>query len=214
MSEVAKWSDLINDRRQLYLCVKKEQKNISQGGHMDLQQYPFSYPVALTPISIEEVDFTKDRLSGSNNAKTVKNYILEKMDEFSKKTVNGISNSKLVPLDSVKIEKRIISFTLYSMAELATPGRSMRLLSQLLLEEPYFQKLLVQKKLFKSFVSIENTKAHSESKIIDASSISDVELVKGLIDLLPLPEYSITKKQRKALDSMKVLAAEAGIIPI
>lgn len=181
---------------------------------MDLQQYPFSYPVALTPISMEEVDFTKDRLSGGNNAKTVKNYILEKMDEFSKKTVNGISNSKFVPLDSVKIEKRIISFTLYSMAELATPGRSMRLLSQLLLKEPYFQKLLVQKKLFKSFVSIENTKAHSESKIIDASSISDVELVKGLIDLLPLPEYSITKKQRKALDSMKVLAAEAGIIPI
>ncbi|WP_455716382.1 hypothetical protein [Anaerosporobacter sp.] len=178
------------------------------------EKYSFSYKIGLMPVSSSRVNFETDSLSEEAGSKDVKEFIKEKIEEFSEKSESSVYNAKVVDLSTVNISERTISFTLYSMEELPILGRSVRLLSQLVLEEQYFQNLLVKKKLFKTFIPIESKGNDSKKKIVDVSLVSDTDLVKGLVDILVLPEYAISSEIRGAVEQMKVLAAESGLIAI
>lgn len=172
-------------------------------------EYKYSYKIGLTPISPKKINFLEDKLDTNLG---VKEYITEKLEEFSLKSENSVYNAKIVDLSTVCITEKTISFTLYSMSELPILGRSIRLFSQLVLEKKYFENLLVKKKLFKTFIPAENKVDESKTYIVDVSCISDTQLVQGLVEILSMPEYSIKSDIRTAVEKMKVLAVESGLI--
>lgn len=175
-------------------------------------EYLHEYNIALTPVSKKKIDFENDSLISRQGK--VKSFIHDKLMEFSNKSKSSIYNSKVVDEESIHISNRIISFKLYSMEEISVLGRSVRLFSQLVLEEKYFENLLVKKKLFTTFIPVEKKTDDNEIKIVDVAVIPDAILVKGLVDILPLPEYSIKAEVRTAIEKMKVLAVEAGIVKL
>lgn len=174
------------------------------------QEYSHSYQVGLTPVaSMKGKNFTRDDIRAGLS---VEEYLRDKIREYSDCSKNSVYNQKEVDLSTIVIGERTISFTLYSMEELPILGRSLRLFSQMVLEEPYFQELLVKKKLFKTFVPAEKKRDERVNEILDVSRITDTELAQSVLGILALPECSIRKEVRRALEQMKVLAVESGLL--
>lgn len=178
-------------------------------------KYSYSYRVGLTPVSSELINFEEDKLSDKDRqSSSVKEYISTKIEEFSCKCLESVYNTKEVDMNSIMISERTITFTLYSIEELPILGKSIRLFSKLVLEEPYFQRLLVKGKLFKTFIPVETKKNDNKIEVIDVSTVSDTELVKGLVEILAIPEYSIKPEIRSAIQQMKVLAIKSSLIKV
>ena len=135
------------------------------------------------------------------------NRIPQNLAEFSAKSLESVYNRKEVDLDSVIIAERTIVFTLYSAQELPVLGKSIRLFSQLLSTELYFEPMVIKHKLFKTFVPAENVSDTDEKTVIDASTVTDTELVIGLVKMLLKPEYSISTSMRNAIEKMMVWSA-------
>lgn len=91
-------------------------------------------------------------------------------------------------------------------------GKSIRLFSQLLSTELYFEPMVIKHKLFKTFVPAENVSDTDEKTVIAASTVTATELVIGLVKMLSKPEYSISTSMYNAIEKMKALAIESGIV--
>ncbi len=182
-----------------------------------MSEYRYSYEVGLTTVRKDiPFDFTTDMLEKEYS---VKEFIVSKIQEFSNMSSNSIRNSKYVDMDSVKIMKDSISFTLHSENELPVVGKCVRLLSQLLLSEKYFGDILLNNKLFKTYIPTEKVDEETgEVEMIDVSSkISDSDFVKTLIDYLLTPQYPYTKEKNEisnGIKEMKAIAVKTGLIKI
>lgn len=64
--------------------------------------------------------------------------------------------------------------------------------------------MVIKHKLFKTFVPAENVSDTDEKTVIDASTVTDTELVIGLVKMLSKPEYSISTSMRNAIEKMMV----------
>lgn len=173
------------------------------------------YDMGMTLVNQKaKADFTRDKTSSNGS---VKDYIKKSFDEFSDQCKNSINNSKYIDSETIKISKNSITFTLVSEKELASPGKSLKQLSKMLLEDPYFEKLKVNGKLFKTYATVEVAdEENGKTQSIDvANIITDVDLVKALVDYLVEPQHPYTPERhakRAAVDKMKVLAIQSGLL--
>lgn len=184
---------------------------------MDFSRYENNVALGLTPINqAVNVDFLEDKLSSSES---VEEYIRRSIKRFTKASMNSSTNSKGIDPDSIIISQRDIVFRLYSEKQLSAPGKCMKLLSKYLLEEEYFVNLKVGEKLFKTYTPSEIVDTSTgQTKVVDAASkITDAALVKSLIDYLLTPQFPYTPEKnnmRNAVEQMKALAAQSGMIKI
>lgn len=182
-----------------------------------MNEYNYSYQVGLTTVRKDiPFDFTTDMLG---NKQRVEDFIRLKINEFSNMSRNSLRNSKYVEMDSVRVFKDSISFTIYSENELPVVGKCIRLLSQLLLTEQYFVDLLLNRKLFKTYIPTEKVNEETgKVEAIDVSdAISDSDFVKALIDYLLTPQYPYTKEKNEisnGIKEMKAIAVKTGMIKL
>lgn len=179
----------------------------------DFANYTHKYLVTETLVSTKPgIDFRNDSLPGGGS---VAKFIEEKLKTFSETSKISLSNAKEVDLSSISVGARSISFVLYSMEELPVLGRSLRIFSQLLLETPYFQDLVVRKRLFTTLLPSEDQAEDAEYKKRERlAQIGDTDLVVELVKLLALPESALGTRRRRALEDMKALALDAGILQL
>ena len=182
-----------------------------------MNEYAHFYRVGLTTVRKDiEFDFKKDMISENQS---VEKYMKSKLLEFSNISKNSVRNSKYVDMTSVQVTEDSILFTLYSENELPVVGKSLRLFSKLLLEENYFKDLLMNEKLFKTYIPAEVVdKENGKVTFIDVSdSVSDSDFVKALIDYLLTPQYPYTKEKNdigNGIKEMKAIAVKTGLIKL
>lgn len=173
----------------------------------------FKYPIGLSLVKITEKSLN-DR----------KDFINKKIALFNEKSRTSVINPKYIGVgengdDDVIINDSSIIITLYSQQELNSPGKAIRLFSQLLLQseakENFNDLLSNDKKLFKTF---NVAKIHDPNSgdicIVDSAKVDDATLVKALIDyFFNKSRYSCeNNEQKEAIEKMKVLAIESAII--
>lgn len=207
-------------------------KNVNDTIQME-SNYVCSYLIGLRLLQQDmEVNFLTDSLQTNSvlseeqfedsqkNMKEsfVKDYIIHTLAEFSDLSQKSKSNRKKVDMNSIKIGEKEIIFTLYSEKEIDA-GKSLQKFSHMLISEPYFNNIFLQrKKLFKTFNPAEVQDESGEVRVVDAeATISDSEFVKGLIDYLLTPQFPYTKEKndmKNAVQQMKALAIQSGIVKI
>lgn len=148
-----------------------------------------------------------------------KDFILSKIKIFNEKSMRSTFNPKHIGLgenseNDVFLTRTTLIITLYTQEELNTPGKAIRLLSQLLItsdESDNLSDLLLNKKLFKTFKVASVEDVSRNQSIIDLSTISDSDLIKSIIDFV-CDAKDFSKEKRNALDQMKKIAAESGLL--
>lgn len=138
---------------------------------------------------------------------------------FNEKSSHSSINPKHIGLgergeDDIQISKTTLIITLYTQEELNTPGKAIRLLSQLLItsEDPdNLSDLLSEKKLFRSFKAATTNTLDQPERVIDISSFSDADLIKALIDYA-CNTQDFSAKKRNAIDEMKKIAFENELL--
>lgn len=145
-------------------------------------------------------------------------FIKSQIKIFNEKSLRSIFNPKHIGLGEndekdVLLTRTTLIVTLYSQEALNTPGKAMRLLSQLLVtsDKPdNLSDLVWNKKLFRTF-KVASAEDSGSQNIIDLSGISDSELIKALIDFV-CDEKDFSREKRSAIDEMKKLAVECGLL--
>lgn len=176
----------------------------------------FKYPLGLSLVKVTEKKIS-DR----------KKFIIEVITVFNEKSRTSVVNPKYIGLgingdDDVMVNDSSIIITLYSQQALSSPGKAVRLLSQLLLQsnnENSFNDLVSDDgKLFKTFNVAKVADSDSgDICIVDSAQVEDSTFVKALIDYLlkSKSRYSSEiNEQQNAIERMKVLAIESGIIKL
>ena len=146
------------------------------------------------------------------------NFIKSQIKIFNEKSLRSVFNPKHIGLGEndekdVLLTRTTLVVTLYSQEALNTPGKAMRLLSQLLVtsDKPdNLSDLVWNKKLFRTF-KVASAEDSGSQNIIDLSGISDAELIKALIDFV-CDEKDFSGEKRSAMDQMKKLAVECGLL--
>lgn len=146
------------------------------------------------------------------------NFIKSQIKIFNEKSLRSVFNPKHIGLGEndekdVLLTRTTLVVTLYSQEALNTPGKAMRLLSQLLVtsDKPdNLSDLVWNKKLFRTF-KVASAEDSGSQNIIDLSGISDAELIKALIDFV-CDEKDFSREKRSAIDEMKKLAVECGLL--
>ena len=146
------------------------------------------------------------------------NFIKSQIKIFNEKSLRSVFNPKHIGLGEndekdVLLTRTTLVVTLYSQEALNTPGKAMRLLSQLLVtsDEPdNLSDLVWNKKLFRTF-KVASAEDSGSQNIIDLSGISDGELIKALIDFI-CDEKDFSGEKRNAIDQMKKIAVECGLL--
>jgi len=112
-------------------------------------------------------------------------------------------------IEILHIDNNYIDICLYSNVDLTkAPGRALMNLTALLLNKEnddfdnYFANHLYHNKLF-------YTEQISVSK--NYETLSDVEFVKSLIDYISKPKTEISKKEKSAMNRIKIIALENGL---
>lgn len=164
--------------------------------------------------------------SDAENLKQREGFILEKMKAFNEASRRSRVNPKYIGLgdsgkeDGVQITPDRIYLTLYSQQRLDVPGKALRFFVQLLIqpeEDKNLSDLVSNGHLFRTFIVATKSGGDDSvgSKDIAVEDIDDVEFVKALLDYLmkKKSQYSPENNaQRNAVDRMKALAIESGII--
>ena len=148
-----------------------------------------------------------------------KPFLIDTIRLFNEKSNHSTVNPKHIGLgengeDDIIVTKTSLIITLYSQEELNTPGKAVRLLSQLLitLNNPdNFSDLLLDKKLFKSFKVATTNVADQQDSIIDLSEFSDSDLIKALVDFT-CNQQDFSAKKRNAVDQIKRIAIENELL--
>ena len=137
---------------------------------------------------------------------------------FNEKSLRSVFNPKHIGLGEndekdFLLTRTTLVVTLYSQEALNTPGKAMRLLSQLLItsDKPdNLSDLVWNKKLFRTF-KVATAEDGGSQNIIDLSGISDAELIKALIDFV-CDKKDFSGEKRNAIDQMKKIAVGCGLL--
>lgn len=171
----------------------------------------FEYKIGLALVkSINESDKGLDQR---------KDFIISQIENFNEKSTRSVINPKHIGLgnngdDNIQLTRTSLVLTLYAQEEIATPGKAIRLLSQLLItdDDPdNLSDLLLDKKLFRSFKVATILENDFSNKIIDIATVSDSELIKAIVDYV-CNQQDFSAQKRNAIDQMKRLAIEGGLI--
>lgn len=131
--------------------------------------------------------------------------------EYNARSVYMANPKKIKLLETadsyVKIE-------LSSTQALTTPGRGLRTLTTILMGEPasrFAERVAPGGQLFR-VISIKQPPR--ENAEIDPASVSDIDFLKAILDYIMERKDSSTAAQKKkaAMEEMKILAVESGII--
>lgn len=176
----------------------------------------FKYPIGLSLVKVTEKKLI-DR----------KKFIFEIIALFNEKSRTSVVNPKYIGVgingdDDVIVNDSSIVITLYSQQVLNSPGKAVRLFSQLLLQsnhEDNFNDLVSDDgKLFKTFnVAKVSDSDSGDTDIVDSAQVDDPTFIKALIDYLlkSKSRYSSElNEQQNAIEKMKVLAIESRIIKL
>ena len=128
------------------------------------------------------------------------------------KTYNDKSKGKEIEIIESSLKPRSFIIILSSPKELEIPGRSIRHFSQALVEHKEFEDMVINKKLFLTEPAAAD---NLDGGVVDPNTIDDIEFLKSLIDYLynKAPGSSTEyKKKRKALNKMKIIAKEEGLL--
>ena len=150
-----------------------------------------------------------------------KAFIVSQIKVYNEKSLRSSFNPKHIGLgengeSDIYITRTTLIITLYTEEILNTPGKAVRLLSQLLRtsDEPdNLSDLLLNKKLFKTFkvASIDNGSSGVAESIVDLSTVSDSDLIKAIVDYV-CDQQDFSNKKRNAIDNMKKIAIESGLL--
>lgn len=132
-------------------------------------------------------------------------------DAIEKYNASSLSMANPKEIELVEVSERYISLKLFSTQALTTPGRGLSRLTILLLDTCLAARV-VNKHLLR-VIRIQRPTDESTTKN-PASNISTADLIKGLIDYVTTPKdsSSAAKKKRGAVEEMKRLGVESGII--
>lgn len=131
--------------------------------------------------------------------------------EYCVNKYNKVSQSAANPkeIKILEISEKYINICLYSNADLnKAPGRALNLLTRELLNtnntgyDSYYSKHVYHKKLFLTSMYIPTEK----------NIMSDGEFVKALIDYLVKPRTEISEKEKTAMERIKIIAKESGLV--
>lgn len=145
-------------------------------------------------------------------------FIKSQIKIFNEKSLRSVFNPKHIGLGEndekdIQLTRTTLVVTLYSQEALNTPGKAMRLLSQLLVTSDNpdnLSDLVWNKKLFRTF-KVATAEDGGSQNIIDLSGISDGELIKALIDFV-CDKKDFSGEKRNAIDQMKKIAVECGLL--
>lgn len=176
----------------------------------------YTYPIGLSLVKV-----TDKKLSDR------KKFIKETIILFNEKSQTSVVNPKHIGMgengdDDFIINDSSIIITLYSQQSLNSPGKAVRLFSQLLLQsdhEDNFNNLVSDDgKLFKTFnVAKISDDISGKINVVDSAQIDDATFMKALIDYLLKSKSTYTSElneQQIAIEKMKVLALESKIISV
>lgn len=118
-------------------------------------------------------------------------------------------------LELVEVSTTTFSLKLFSANALSSPGKALKLLSSLLLEYPNscFPARVTSSGHLLRVISIKR-QAGEETTQNSVSAVTDMALIKSLLDYYDEKKdgSSAAKKKRAAIEEMKRLAVESGII--
>lgn len=148
-----------------------------------------------------------------------KKFIITQIKNYNEISLRSLVNPKHIGLgengeDDVQFTKNTLIITLYTQEELATPGKAVRLLSQLLITSnsaDNLSDLLLVKKLFRSFKVATASDVNQLEKTVNVSSFSDADLIKSLVDFA-CNQQDFSARKRNAVDQMKKIAIENGLL--
>lgn len=148
-----------------------------------------------------------------------KAFITSQIKIFNEKSAHSLINPKHSGLgvndeDDIQLTRTTLVITLYTQENLNTPGKAVRLLSQLLInsnEPDNLSDLLFDKKLFRSFKVATTNDIDVSKSIIDLSDFSDSDLIKALVDFA-CNQQDFSAKKRNAIDQMKRIAIENELL--
>jgi hypothetical protein len=167
---------------------------------------------------IEDLKYTYDltlslaKPGSTLTEKAISSELEKGVEEYNRRSL-FMANPKKIELR--KIADDYVELRLRSTNALATPGRGIRALTTILLQSSDYFKYCVTPggQLFR-VISISQPQP-SERSLVDPAHVSDQEFLKALIDYFweerSMPGAS-RKEKRSAIDEMKKLAAEVGII--
>lgn len=147
------------------------------------------------------------------------NFIISQIKIFNEKSLHSSLNPKHIGLgengeNNIILTRTTLIITLYSQENLNTPGKAIRLLSQLLItskDSDNLSDLLLNKKLFKSFKVASVSPNKTMETIVDLSTITDADLIKSLVDYA-CNQLDFSVKKRNAIDQMKKIAVQSGLL--
>lgn len=148
-----------------------------------------------------------------------KDFIISQIKVFNEKSLRSAFNPKHIGLGennkkNILLTRTTLIVTLYSQEALNTPGKAVRLLSQLLItsdNKDNLSDLVFNKKLFKTFKAVSTEDGEKNQSIIDISTISDSDLIKAIVDFV-CDEKDFSGEKRDAIDQMKKIAVENGLL--
>lgn len=131
--------------------------------------------------------------------------------EYNEKSIY-MANPKQIHL--LEVADSYISVRLFSTQVLTTPGRGLRMLTTILLNEPtsrFANRVTAGGQLFR-VINIKQPTC--ENALMNPALISDVVFLKAIVDYIMEKKDGSTACQKKkaAMEEMKKLAVEAGII--
>ncbi len=117
-------------------------------------------------------------------------------------------------IDLLEVTDYYINIRLFSTQPLATPGRGLRALTTILLSEPasrFADRVTPGGQLFR-VISVKQPEIENAS--MDPALISDADFLKAMIDYITARKdgSAACQKRKAAVEEMKKLAVEAGII--
>lgn len=149
----------------------------------------------------------------SLNTPPFSNAIFSAIEEYNLHSKSA-PNPKSISLNSANFFKDSFVITLTSEKELASVGKALRVFSQIITNSGTFDSYIKNGKVFSTFPVMKTGK---KQKIIDPDKISDVEVLKSLIDYVCNKSDSNSttyKRKRSAMAQIKQIALESGIYTI
>lgn len=140
--------------------------------------------------------------------------------KYMEKEFNRINEKSANPknMNIREINENTVILNLESQTELSIPGKALRSFSQLLLSNVEFaENFIFRKQLFVSFDVANSTNIVDSKAHISADDIEDAIFLNALINyfLKKKDQVSVSYMQkRKAIDKMKILAYETGILTL
>lgn len=175
-----------------------------QQTHNETEELKYGYELTLSLARPGDPFSEEDRLS-----------LEQAVAEYNQRS-SSMANPKTI--SSLSVWDSYIRLRLYSTVALATPGRGLRTLTTILVnrqDQRFGKRVTAGGQLFR-VMKIDNIKAQAagESAPIAPALISDVALIKALIDCHEerIDGSSESRRKRAAMTEIKKIALEAGIL--